>query len=270
MISRAKGHGKYATYELGPHASGKSWYVKLRPASHLGQLNEEANRSNRARNSLPTPEKSLVARVPGLSLLISKSLDGEPSHKHIDKLEPSDIIAGLSCALKLLRGAETKNFPFSKPIWLTEAGIERNVRHLSSNPSKHRQLHPDFASLSLSEIKSITNQAPSSKSDNLVHGDFCMPNILLKSCGGVSGIVDLGGLHIGDPNTDLAILSWTVRANMGEKWSSELLKLHNSSEDDSSIKHFRLAYDLGLRRENPWEWTKTNKLTDQIERLSSE
>ena len=47
----------------------------------------------------------------------------------------------------------------------------------------------------------------------LIHGDFCLPNILVKN-GKVSGFIDLGDAGIGDPWRDYAWCIWSLRYNL--------------------------------------------------------
>ena len=49
--------------------------------------------------------------------------------------------------------------------------------------------------------------------DTLIHGDFCLPNILVKD-GKVSGFIDLGDAGIGDPWRDYAWCIWSLRYNL--------------------------------------------------------
>ena len=51
------------------------------------------------------------------------------------------------------------------------------------------------------------------KSDTLIHGDFCLPNFLMKSWT-FTGFIDLGGGGVGDRHVDLFWGAWTLRYNL--------------------------------------------------------
>ncbi len=51
-------------------------------------------------------------------------------------------------------------------------------------------------------------------SDTLLHGDYCLPNIMLDNwC--FSGFIDLGNGGVGDRHVDLFWGAWTLRFNLG-------------------------------------------------------
>lgn len=267
-IERAKGHGLYATLSVEAPALLQNWHVKLRPSSDSTKLTDEAERTRWARGRLPVPERAYAGSLPGVVMLITKTLEGTPSHKYINTLEPRTIIAGISSAIRAMQRIDTADFPFDPPHWSTHQAAEASIDKLATNPTKHRELHPDFAGRTLSELKDIIDAGPGDTEKALSHGDLCMPNVLLDDKGSMTGIVDLGGLHVGNSHLDPAIMSLTVQANMGDKWAGELLDLHGATANDQGILYSRLTYDLGLERPDPWAWTQTPQLAAQRERLS--
>ena len=51
------------------------------------------------------------------------------------------------------------------------------------------------------------------QNDTLLHGDYCLPNVMLKDWQ-VSGIIDLGNGGVGDRHVDLYWGAWTLRFNL--------------------------------------------------------
>ena len=51
------------------------------------------------------------------------------------------------------------------------------------------------------------------RSDTLLHGDFCLPNIMLDNWN-PSGFIDLGSAGVGDPHVDLFWGAWTLNFNL--------------------------------------------------------
>lgn len=52
------------------------------------------------------------------------------------------------------------------------------------------------------------------KADTLIHGDYCLPNIILKD-GAFSGFIDLGNGGVGDRHIDLFWGIWSLAHNLG-------------------------------------------------------
>lgn len=58
--------------------------------------------------------------------------------------------------------------------------------------------------------------------NTLIHGDYCLPNILVKN-GKINGFVDLGSAGVGDPWRDYAWAIWSLEYNLGTKEYTPLL-----------------------------------------------
>ena len=56
--------------------------------------------------------------------------------------------------------------------------------------------------------------APHFKNDTLLHGDYCLPNVMLNDWR-FSGFIDLGNGGMGDRHVDLYWGAWTLRFNLG-------------------------------------------------------
>jgi len=268
LISRAKGPSHHSTLSVELPEIDQRWHIKLRPFINYDQLRNEANRTLWAQGHLPVPERVYAKRLPGVSLLITQTLDGSASYKHIGSLEPKTIIDGVFSAIKALSKVDVVDFPFEPPHWATEQGVGENLKLLTTSRTKRRNLHPDFAELTQGELEDIIDTGPGDVAPTISHGDLCMPNVLLGPEGTMTGIVDLGSLHSGNSQLDLAIMSWSVQANMGNEWASYLLGLCGCSASDGPIVFNRLVYDLGLEHSNPWGWMEDRRMSEQRERLS--
>ncbi|MHB8613064.1 MAG: phosphotransferase [Candidatus Dormibacteraceae bacterium] len=76
----------------------------------------------------------------------------------------------------------------------------------------------------------------------LVHGDFCLPNVLVKD-GALSGLVDVGGAGLGDPRVDLAAGVWTLQYNFGPAHAREFLDAYGAPPmTDQEIERLRREY----------------------------
>jgi aminoglycoside phosphotransferase len=262
-IKRAKGVGlRSTTLEIGLR-TGSGWHAKIRSSSNAEVLNMEAEKVNWASDVLPVASKAFIKTLPGISVLLTKTLDGNPSFGLVGILPSEKLIAGITDATNRLRSVSTVNILFIEPEWTRPDSIETNLGKLALSKQKHRQLHPDFSRLTLNELRDMVDKGPGEQAKVLTHGDWCMPNVLMNSKGQVTGIVDLGELHVGDEKLDPAIMSWTIRANMGNQWEDSYLNSLNLNSQDDGINYQRLIYDLGLKHSDPWSWLDDSELAER-------
>lgn len=59
----------------------------------------------------------------------------------------------------------------------------------------------------------LSDGAGALRSDTLIHGDYCLPNVILKDWR-FSGFIDLGGAGVGDRHIDLFWGAWTLLFNL--------------------------------------------------------
>jgi aminoglycoside phosphotransferase len=76
----------------------------------------------------------------------------------------------------------------------------------------------------------------------LIHGDYCLPNILVSD-GKLSGLIDVGGAGLGDPRQDLAAGVWTLQYNFGKGFAREFLDAYGApATTDKEIERLRRKY----------------------------
>ena len=76
----------------------------------------------------------------------------------------------------------------------------------------------------------------------LIHGDYCLPNVLVVD-GRLSGLIDVGGAGLGDPQDDLAAAVWTLQYNYGAGFAREFLDAYGwLPMSDRAIERLRRRY----------------------------
>lgn len=267
IFSRVKGHGRRATYAIRIYADNGGWHVKLRPGYEKSVLVNEAQRINwvRKQTSLPVSQSAGSISMSYIGMLFTKTVNGEPAHRLVKKLKPKELVLALSNGMKQVQQESPRNFPFTPPEWATNKTVSlRRIHNLDKLRQKGKKLHPGFDELSKEELAKIINQGPDVYEQRaFVHGDLCMPNILMSPDGKFTGLIDLGALHVGNPILDIALLAWCINDNLGPKWANYFLKLHNLDNKDPQIQFYRLAYDLSLNFPDPWGWTMSPKLVQR-------
>lgn len=76
----------------------------------------------------------------------------------------------------------------------------------------------------------------------LTHGDYCLPNVLVRD-GRLSGLVDLGGAGLANPEVDLAAGVWTLQYNYGKGFARTFLDAYGwPPMTDAAIEKLRRKY----------------------------
>jgi kanamycin kinase len=76
----------------------------------------------------------------------------------------------------------------------------------------------------------------------LIHGDYCLPNVMVVD-GRLSGLIDLGGTGLGDPEDDLAAGIWTLQYNFGPGMARDFLDAYGAPRmTDKAIERLRRKY----------------------------
>jgi aminoglycoside phosphotransferase len=77
----------------------------------------------------------------------------------------------------------------------------------------------------------------------LVHGDYCLPNVLVDEKGRLSALVDVGLAGLGDAQVDLAAGIWTLQYNYGPGHAREFLEAYGApAMTDAEIERLRRRY----------------------------
>ena len=93
-----------------------------------------------------------------------------------------------------------------------------------------------WKNLGSKEVWNIAQQASKSmKSDTLLHGDYCLPNIMLDNWQ-FSGFIDLDGAGIGDRHIDLFWGVWTLEFNLKtDRYRERFLDAYGRDRIDMDI-----------------------------------
>jgi len=163
----------------------------------------------------------LTARVPGEDCT-------HPTYL-ADPIRLCDTIAAL---LRTLHETDPKGCPIEN----------RTVDYLAT---AERNFHAGMYDTSLTPDKVCPNATRSwelveegkqlLKSDTLLHGDYCLPNIILDNWK-FSGFIDLDGAGVGDRHIDLFWGAWTLRYNLHtDRYRERFFDAYGRDKIDPSI-----------------------------------
>lgn len=185
--------------------------------------------------TLPTPDSSSGNGVTQRDWLITGAVSGSDCTDDTYLADPERLCEMMADILHLLSEQPVHGCPVAHRTddYLTHAW-NRCSRMLSDmkeddNPNRHDgpvdgiphgalfDVHyytNRFGDASVQDIAEVLRRYRHSlTTDTLIHGDFCLPNIILDHWR-FSGFVDLGGSGVGDRHIDVFWALWTLQYNL--------------------------------------------------------
>ena len=173
--------------------------------------------------------------------LLTRQIPGEDciaSHYLADPQRLCDTIAALLRQLHDTDGSDC-------PVHRTEDYIAA-ARHCYVNQKYDTALFPDnwgFASAEEAWQEVETN-GKHLRQDALIHGDYCLPNILLQDWG-FSGLIDLGASGLGDRHIDLFWGIWSLQYNLKtDRYRDRFLDVYGRERVNEEIFPIISAFEV--------------------------
>lgn len=93
-------------------------------------------------------------------------------------------------------------------------------------------------------FKVISDNKHLFKNDTLLHGDYCLPNIMLNDWS-FSGFIDLGNGGVGDRHVDLFWGAWTLNFNLKtDKYRNRFLDAYGRDKVEEDMLHIIAAAEV--------------------------
>ena len=145
-------------------------------------------------------------------LLLTARAEGEDGTHPSHLAEPKRLCDAMAEALRALHETDAKDCPVQNRMGEYLALADKNYGEgkfdLSLFGDQHIFRSAEDAYRTLCAGRSLL------KNEVLLHGDYCLPNIMLKDFK-VSSFIDLGNGGVGDRHVDLFWGAWTLGFNLG-------------------------------------------------------
>lgn len=165
-------------------------------------------------NSLSLSAKVIEYISADKDYLLTEKIIGDDCISEKYLANPSKLCDTLAENLRLLHSIDFKDCPITNHTerYLTRA----EANYISGNYDK--TMFPDsFGYHSASEAHEVMlANSKLLKCDTLLHGDYCLPNILLDDWK-LSGFIDVGDGGVGDKHVDIFWAIWTLFFNLKTK-----------------------------------------------------
>ncbi len=144
--------------------------------------------------------------------LLTARVDGEDATHAVYLSSPKRLCDVMAEALRALHETDASDCPvqarMAEYFALADKNYAQGKYDLSLFGDKHPFASAEDAHRVLCEGRALL------KNEVLLHGDYCLPNIMLKDFR-VSGFIDVGNGGVGDRHIDLFWGAWTLWFNLG-------------------------------------------------------
>lgn len=166
---------------------------------------------------LPAPKPLLYLAQGWWEYQLTTEVPGTPAYQ-LERSERVNAVRVAAEALRAIHGLDPRGCPYRN----TAANRIGEAR-ASKDPEIHRALDGLEASMPDEDLV-------------FTHGDYCLPNIILKGVA-LSGVIDWAHGGIGDPYADLESCMWSIGYNYGEdaeKLKQRFLRVYDLEELDEA------------------------------------
>lgn len=170
-------------------------------------------------------------------------LSGRSIHQaNLDETKRVSAAEGMATFLKELHGVPEDSIDAMQlePDTIGRLDVGRRIPKLEEylKDIADRKLYDDIDSL-FQILRDLPAASPASARRTVVHGDFNFRNFLVASTGELSGVIDWGDIHVGDPAVDLAV----VHTYFPPAGRAAFFKVYGDVSDQTwKLSRFRALY----------------------------
>ncbi len=186
-----------------------------------GALKTEARMTEYFHSLRLSAEVLYYGAFEGKDYLLTRRIPGEDCTDPQYLADPKRLCDTTAALLRALHESDATDCPVPDRIETYAAAVTRGFDGHTYEPDLFRDLW-EFGSFE--EAKRAAEEGmPLLKKDVLLHGDYCLPNVILKDWK-FSGYVDPGNGGAGDRHIDVVWGIWTLNFNLGTtKYSDRFL-----------------------------------------------
>ena len=213
------------------------FYLKTAPA---GTLKTEANMT-RFFHQKGLSAEVLAYETADRDYFLTRAIPGEDC---LDKLyldDPKRLAETMGMLLRQLHETAPNGCPVTDCTASFISTVEENHRLGKWHPSRLSDIMTHF---SIDDAWATVQQLSKElKQDTLIHGDYCLPNVMLDNWS-FSGFLDVGSGGIGDRHMDLYWGCWSLNYNLkASRWCGRFLDAYGRDHFDAEILNAISAFE---------------------------
>ena len=215
------------------------WYLKT---SAEGSLKTESLMTEYMHSLGLSAELLYYGSHEGKDFLLTRRIPGEDCTDARYLSEPKRLCDTIAELLRKLHETDGKDCPVQDKISRYTESVKRGFDGCSYEPDLFSGIW-EFGSFE--EARRAAEEGPKYlKGDTLLHGDYCLPNILLDDWK-FSGFIDLGSGGMGDRHIDLLWGIWTLIYNLGTaEYTGRFMDAYGRDRIDEDMLRMTAAMEM--------------------------
>jgi len=218
------------------NAGCENLYLKTAPCVD-SELAEERQRLEWLKGKLSVPEVRLFVQTDERDYLLISEIEGAGAHEDLWKEDVRRAIELLANGVRMIHSLSVADCAFDETL---EAKIEQARRRMELGLVDESDFDDERRGRTAEDLfRELIATKPASEDLVFTHGDYCLPNVLLKDWQ-ISGFVDWGRAGVADRYQDIALLTRSVCYNFGEKWTPFVFEALEIEPDWGRIDFYKL------------------------------
>lgn len=218
-------------------------YLKIADQPVAGSqrdLQPEAARLAWLRGRLPVPDLLYFDDQPGRQIMLITEIPGIASFDARFEGHEQQIITVLAEGLRLIHGVDVTACPFDQRLDVMIPAARRRMSAGQVDETDFDAVRQRRTAQSLYDELIATR--PAETDLVLVHGDYCMPNILIDpDTRALTGFIDWGSAGVADRYLDLALAARSITYNWGAAWVAPFFAAYGlPNVDAGKIAYYQL------------------------------
>jgi aminoglycoside phosphotransferase len=215
-------------------------FLKISPTSDDDDLRQEMERLTWLRGRLPVPEVLGYGVGYRYRFLLISAVPGQDASVERFSARPGKLVEALATGLRLIHSVDPLVCPFLRPL---DVMIDRARVHVEAGRVDEADFDDVRQGRSAREVfDQLLADRPPIEERAFVHGDYCLPNILLDPASmRVTGFIDWGRAGVADPYQDLALAARSVIYNIGARWVDRFFDAYGLKPvDHARVRYYQL------------------------------
>ncbi len=223
------------------YVQGLKCYLKIAPYNDLEPLAYEVKVLEWLQGRLPVPKVHYYEKLGDKEFLLMSEIEGRDCTQKEYLANPKDMVRCLAEGLRQIHSIDISGCPLDQTLSFklqkARLNVERGLVDEDDFEDENRGLKA--AELYAKLLEGI----PGTEDLVFSHGDYCLPNIILKGSK-VSGFIDLGRAGVADRYQDIALAIRSLRHNLGsDDWTGPFLQIYGIGDADQSKIDFYILLD---------------------------